>query len=110
MRVMKTPHGKECKYYYADYHRGRNTQECRLLQPNPASAQWKPALCQTCPVPGILIANACPNFALRARVGKSFFGLLQKIEIEAACREYRVEVKKPHVGCGKCQPIKLNAD
>jgi len=98
MRVMKTPHGKECKYYYADYHRGRNTQECRLLQPNPSSAQWKPALCQTCPVPGILIANACPNFALRARVGKSFFGLLQKIEIEAACREYRVEVKKPHVG------------
>ncbi|MBI5653889.1 MAG: hypothetical protein HZC40_26090 [Chloroflexi bacterium] len=104
---MKTPAGKECKYYYADYHRGRNTQECRLLQANPASAAWKPALCQSCAVPGILIANACPNLALRARVGKSFFGLLQKIEIEAACREYRVGVKKPHVGCGKCHLSKV---
>jgi hypothetical protein len=28
--------------------------------------------------------------------------MLQKIEIESACREYRVEVKQPKVGCGKC--------
>jgi hypothetical protein len=78
-----------------------------LLQANPASAAWKPALCQTCAVPGILIANACPNLALRARVGKAFFGLVQKVEIESACREYRVAVSKPHVGCGKCHLSKL---
>jgi hypothetical protein len=99
---MKTAYGQECKFYYADYYRGKNTQECRLVQQNPDSAVWKPALCQTCPVPGILLANACPNLVLRAHVDKSFFGLLQKIKIEAACREYRVAVEKPKVGCGKC--------
>jgi hypothetical protein len=99
---VKTTHGKECLYYYADYYRGRNTQECRLIQRNPAPEIWKPALCQTCPVPDILLANACPKLALQARVGRSLLGLLQKIEVEAACREYRVEVKKPKVGCGHC--------
>ncbi|MEW5719860.1 MAG: hypothetical protein AB1817_14610 [Chloroflexota bacterium] len=99
---MKTPYGRECQFYYADYYRGRDTQECRLVQQNPDSAAWKPALCQTCPVPGILLANVCPHLVLRARVGKSFLGLTQKIQIEAACREYRVAVEKPQVGCGKC--------
>ncbi len=99
---MKTTYGKECKYYYADYFRGKSTEECRLIQANPASAGWKAALCQTCPVPDILLANACPNLALRGRVGKSVLGLLQKIQVEAACREYRVEVAKPKIGCGHC--------
>jgi hypothetical protein len=99
---MKTPYGQECKFYHADYYRGRNTQECRLVQQNPDSAGWKPALCQTCAVPGILLANACPHLVLRARVGKAWLGLLQKIQIEAACREYRVAVARPQIGCGKC--------
>jgi hypothetical protein len=99
---MKTTYGKECKYYYADYFRGKTTEECRLIQANPASAAWKPALCQTCPVPDILQANACPNLVLRGRVGKSMLGMLQKIQVEAACREYRVEVAKPKIGCGHC--------
>jgi len=99
---MKTTYGKECKYYYADYFRGKTTEECRLIQANPASAPWKPALCQTCPVPDILLANACPNLVLRGRVGKSMLGMLQKIQVEAACREYRVEVAKPKIGCGHC--------
>lgn len=99
---MRTLYGKECKYYYQDYYRGKSTQECRLIQANPASEAWKPSLCQTCPVPGFLMANACPNLALRGRVGKSFLGLFQKIQIEAACREYRVLVPHPQVGCGHC--------
>ena len=28
---MKTPAGTECKYFYGDYYRGRNHEECRLL-------------------------------------------------------------------------------
>ena len=99
---MKTPSGKECRFYYADYYRGRNTQACRLIQANPDSEAWQPALCQSCPVPDILLANACPNLVLRARAGKSLFGLLRRVEIQAACREYRVAVDKPKVGCGKC--------
>lgn len=99
---MRTPYGKECRYYYADYFRGKETQECRLIQANAAAAAWKPALCQACPVPAVLLANACPNLVLRGRVGKAMFGLIQRVEIKAACREYRVEVDQPRVGCGYC--------
>ncbi len=99
---MKTPYGRECKYFYADYFRGKNTEECRLIQANPASEPWKPAFCQSCPVPAILFANACPHLALHGRVTKSFLGAFQKIEVEAACREYRVQVSSPQIGCGHC--------
>ncbi len=57
---MKTPAGSECKYFYGDYYRGRDHEECRLL-----GAQWKPALCRTCPVPAIEMANACEFMRLR---------------------------------------------
>jgi hypothetical protein len=102
---MRTPYDKECKYYYTDYFRGKSTQECRLLQANPSSDVWKPALCQNCPVPDILLANACPNLVMRAHVGKSLLGLLSKVEIESACREYRVEVDRPKIGCGHCHTM-----
>ena len=29
---MRTPAGKECKYFYGNYFRGRKTEECRLLR------------------------------------------------------------------------------
>ncbi len=99
---MKTPYGKECRYFYGDYYRGRNFEECRLLQQNVSAEPWKPALCQTCPVPDLLLANACPHLALRARVGRTLFGLVQQVRVEAACREHRLEVKNPKVGCGHC--------
>lgn len=100
---MKTPYGKECKYYYADYYRGKNTQECRLIQANPSSDPWKPALCQTCPVPDILKANGSPNLVLRARVGKSMLGLVQKVQVTAYCREHHVDIPNPKVGCSQCR-------
>jgi hypothetical protein len=103
---MKTPYGKECKYFYGDYYRGRNLQECRLIQMNPTSEPWKPALCQNCPVPDILLANACPNLALHARVGRTLFGLVQQVQVQAACREDRVDVKNPKVGCGHCHEFR----
>lgn len=100
---MKTPYGKECKFYYADYFRGKSTQECRLIQANPASAPWKPSLCQACPVPDILEANGSVNLMLRARVGKSMLGLLQKVEVTAFCREHNIEIKDPKKGCEQCR-------
>ena len=102
---MKTPYGKECKYYYADYFRGKSTEECRLVQANSASQPWKPALCRTCPVPDILLANACPNLALHAYVAKSMLGLLQTIKVQAACREYHLTVSQPKIGCGHCHEV-----
>ena len=103
---MKTPYGKECKYFYRDYYRGRNFEECRLLQMNPSSEPWKQALCRTCPVPDLLLANACPNLMPHARVDRTLFGLVQQVRIEAGCKDYRVDVKNPRVGCGHCHEFR----
>jgi hypothetical protein len=100
---MKTPFGKECTYYYADYFRGKSTQKCRLIEANPTSAPWKPALCQACPVPDILQANGSANLVLRARVSRSMLGILQKVEVTATCREHHVEIANPKKGCDRCR-------
>ena len=99
---MKTPFGKECRFYYADYFRGREKKECRLIDANPNSDTWNERLCQACPVPDIMLANACPNLMLQARVGSRFFGLMKQVETRAACKKYRAEVAEPRVGCGHC--------
>jgi len=99
---MITPAGSECRYYYADYYRGRERQECRLIAQNRASEPWQPKLCSGCPVPGILRANACPNLILEARVKRGFLGLTRRVEVGAVCSKYLVEVPEPKVGCGHC--------
>lgn len=101
---MRTPAGSECPYYYADFHRGHSTQECRLIERNPLSEKWDPALCSHCPVPGILRANACPNMALEAQVVRQWLGLVRRVRVYAICVEHQVEVKDPYVGCGHCHP------
>ena len=100
---MITPAGRECRYYYADYFRGKEREECRLLAQNPASEPWRPQLCKSCPVPGILKANACPHMVLEGQVRKGFLGLTRgKVEVSAVCSKYLVAVPEPHVGCGRC--------
>ncbi len=107
---MKTPFGKECKFYYADYFRGHETQACRLLERNPESAPWFVGLCQTCPVPDILATNQNPNLRLRARVGKGFFGLTKKVEVEAMCAKHGVEIQDPKAGCAQCRKEALGSN
>ena len=100
---MKTPAGKECPHYYEDFHRGRSTQECRLIKQNPASAPWRPNDCFNCPVPGILWANASEYLELRATVKPGFiFGLGRHIVVEAYCSKHHIEIDDPHVGCQQC--------
>ena len=101
---MLTPAGTECPYYYADFARGRSTQECRLIGRNPRSERWEPKLCARCPVPAILRANACPRMVLEARVVRRWLGLVHRIEVYAVCTEHQVEVVDPYVGCGHCHP------
>ena len=54
---MRTPAGKECRFYYQDYNRGRNVQECRLIKANPDVAALateillRPAPCRTSSTP-----------------------------------------------------------
>ena len=98
---MITPYGQECKYYYQDFHRGRSTQECRLLQRRTQEERWESSLCRSCPVPDILRANACPNMVLEGRIVRRFF-LWRWVEVSAFCVETMEEVENPYVGCGQC--------
>lgn len=97
---MRTPAGTDCKYYYEDFHR-RSFQECRLIARNPDSRPWVPALCGQCPVPQILLRNACPHLLLKAEV-ESRWLVLQRVKVEAYCELKQAPVAEPRVGCGEC--------
>jgi hypothetical protein len=99
---MRTPAGTECRYFYANYFRGRNQQECRLVGSNPASERWTPGMCHGCPVPKILTANACKHLVLDGRVVKTWAGLGRKMQVSASCTKSLTDVPNPHAGCGHC--------
>ena len=101
---MRTPAGKECKYFYGDYFRGRNVEECRLLKAT--GERWTRDLCRTCPVPGVLQANACEFLQLRGAVARPFATLFQRrVQITAYCDKVQRAVAEPHIGCGECHPL-----
>jgi hypothetical protein len=100
---MKTPTGRECKHYYGDFHRGRSVQACRLIERNPDSLPWKPSLCETCPVPDILRANASDSLVLDGKVVKKFFGFKMQVEVEGWCSECFSAVPDPMRGCPNCR-------
>lgn len=103
---MKTPAGKECKYFFGDYHRGKNTEECRLINVNGDSPPWEPAFCHVCPVPDILRQNACPNLVLDAMAKSGFLGFGRKVEANGWCSEYFLDVDNPAIGCGHCHEFR----
>jgi hypothetical protein len=101
---MRTPAGKECKYFYGNYFRGRNTEECRVLRESGQS--WEAALCTTCPVPDVLLANACEFLRLRADVKRPLSaGLQRRVQIRAFCEKTNRNVTEPEIGCGECHPL-----
>lgn len=101
---MRTPYGSECPYFYGDYARGRNREECRLLQG--ARLAWDSSLCKTCPVPAIKRANACEFIRLNPRVSRSVINLFRKqVEVTAYCEKAAQNVAEPHIGCGQCHPL-----
>ncbi|MFO7320172.1 MAG: hypothetical protein DIU68_000450 [Chloroflexota bacterium] len=99
---MRTPAGKECRFYYRDFHRGRNIQECRLVRDNPDSLRWRPVDCTNCPVPEILQANASANLELKLTIRPRLLGLGRRKEVKASCRRHHIEIENPYVGCSKC--------
>src|SRR5512135_1619834 len=103
---MKTPAGQECPQYYADFHRGRHVQECRLTQRNPQSANWHPNDCAGCPVPDILRANASPWLRLRLTIKPGFLGIGRHNEVEASCEKHARLIEDPIVGCPECNAEK----
>jgi hypothetical protein len=102
---MKTPAGKECKFFYGDYYRGRNREECRLLIDSGDPGSWKPGLCFNCPVPDILLANACTFMTLKAKTYRPFPFLRQQVQATAFCIKCNCPVTEPRIGCGQCHPL-----
>jgi len=101
MRVPTT--GKECPYFYGDYHRGRNYEECRLI--TDSKPPWEIKYCKTCPVPEIVRANACPTMILSGEIKPVFLGLNKKVSITAYCTKTHKDVDNPYIGCSECHPI-----
>ncbi len=101
---MRTPSGIECKYFYGDYFRGRSLEECRLLKAS--GENWTADLCKTCPVPGIVRANACEFLQLHASVVRPLGAAFQRrVQLSAFCDKTNRDVKEPHIGCGECHPF-----
>lgn len=99
---MRTPAGAECPHYYEDFYRGRDQQECRLIDRTPGGGVWEPKLCSGCPVPRILMANACPHLVLEARVKSGLLGFGKHVQVTAMCTETLSDVSEPQIGCGQC--------
>ena len=102
---MRTPAGKECQYFYGDYYRGRQHEECRLLESAAPPLPWRRELCNTCPVPGILRANACDHMTLSPRLERPFPFTKQQVKVRTYCDRSRRTGFDPHVGCGQCHPL-----
>jgi hypothetical protein len=107
---MRTPAGKECRFYYEDFHRGRNLQECRLIRENPESLPWRPSYCARCSVPEILNANASPNLELKLTVKPVMLGLGRRVEVTATCLKHRTTIEDPFVGCPQCNAERPGLD
>lgn len=99
---MVNPAGQECRFYYENFHRGRDIQECRLMQANPKSAEWEPRDCSNCPVPAILRANGDPNLVLEGTIKKGRFGFGRKVTVSAYCSKHLIDVPNPQAGCPLC--------
>lgn len=103
---MRTPAGKECPYFYGNYHRGRQQEECRLLDDDTRTAPlWTPDLCRTCPVPGIVLSNACATMVIKATVTRPFPFFRRQVRVRAYCTRTQREGFDPHIGCGECHPL-----
>jgi hypothetical protein len=102
---MKTPAGTECHYFFGDYFRGMDREECRLLASALPQLPWQPKLCFNCPVPGILMANSCEHMQLKPALKRPFPYLTQQVQVQAYCSKTRQVVHEPHLGCGECHQL-----
>jgi hypothetical protein len=100
---MRTPAGKECPYFYGDYHRGKDHEECRLLEP--AGLSWRPELCFRCPIPEIRQANACEHMQFTPRLEKPLFFLKPRVQVSTYCTKCECTVAEPRIGCGQCHTL-----
>jgi hypothetical protein len=88
-----------CRFYFEDYYRGRETMECRLPKSR-ESLRWQRKICDSCPVPGILRETNCPHLALEGTIRKRFpWG--ERMEVFAVCAKHMAQL--PNTGyCAQC--------
>jgi hypothetical protein len=98
---LRTPAGTECRYYYEDFHRGRQQRECRLILANRDSLDWQPDICAACAVPAILRANGSPHLRLHLGVRKQL-RLFTRLDVRASCAVHGREIDNPYLGCPDC--------
>ena len=106
---MKTPAGKDCPLYYADFHRGHHVQECRATL-RPSSASWQPGDCRLCSIPDILLANASPNLRLVLSINAGILGFGRRLVVESTCAKHKVQIPDPYVGCEQCNAERPGLD
>ncbi|MCZ2127252.1 MAG: hypothetical protein LC099_05690 [Anaerolineales bacterium] len=98
------PAGRECPYFYGDYFRGKNAEECRLLKAQ--NQIWTPDLCKTCPVPDIARANSCQFMRLRTTIARPLSAFFQRrVQVRAFCEKASRDVPEPQIGCGECHQL-----
>jgi len=102
---MKNPAGVECHYFFGDYFRGRNREECRLLKSANPPINWDPKFCDNCPVPPIRRANSCEDMQLKPALKRPLPLMPKRVQITAYCRKTHQDVAEPHIGCGECHKL-----
>lgn len=90
-----------CRYFYGDYHRGKNREECRLVEANPNNQRpWRRKFCDNCPVPALLMTSNTRDLVLEAEVKRKL--LWEQVEVTfAICQKHLLELSDPHY-CPKC--------
>ena len=92
----------DSRYYFADYYRGRDVEKCRLIERNPDNHRpWRRALCDTCPVPGILRETSCNHLALEGSVERRLL-VLDRVAVYAVCTKHVNELTDPR-HCPACE-------
>lgn len=87
---MKKP--VNCRYFYGDYHRGKNKEECRLIAANDDNQRtWRRSLCDRCPVPALIIESNARELMLEAVVKRKF--LRDQVTVTfAVCARHMIEL------------------
>ena len=95
------PSPVNCRYFYGDYFRGKNHEECRLIAANPENSRpWRRKLCNTCPVPELIITSNSRHLELEAKVQRKF--LRDQVEVSfAVCTKHVLELDDPGY-CPQC--------
>jgi len=105
---MRTPSNRECPYFYGDYYRGREKEECRLCENSSPPISWQPEYCSACAVPDIVLANACEFMVLGLKLKRTFPTLKRQLGVTTYCQKSHRANFDPYIGCGECHGMKIS--